>query len=181
VLFLFTNLLFSLILLPLSPFFSFLLIVLVAGVSARDLAAEFKDFDSLMNGSSIRSAVVDDSAYDKNKDEEVEEEEVEDSNETSLLIEQNFEDRGLKPPHFMCADAATLPDAALPLLREAAVTAGSGVGGEEEEEGLEVGRFDAIVTDPPYGKREWLGETKQHQVRRKQWFHSGNHKDVIRS
>lgn len=53
----------------------------------------------------------------------------------------NFDEQGLRPPHFLCADAAAL----LP-----------GCGALENDV-----RYDAIVTDPPYGKREWLGGRTQ--------------------
>lgn len=142
----------------------------VAGVSARDLVAGFKDFESLLNqDSSMNRTIVDESAHDKAVDGVDTEEEKEDSgDEIPLLIEQNFQDRGLSPPHFMCADAATLPDTAMPLLRDAAAAAAT-TGIDDKE--AEIGRFDAIVTDPPYGKREWLGETKQEQVKRQLQIH----------
>ena len=67
-----------------------------------------------------------------------------------LSIEGNFRDRGLLPPHLVCADAAALPGALEDYLRE----------NEKEGKTKEIPvplHFDAIVCDPPYGKREWLG------------------------
>ena len=63
----------------------------------------------------------------------------------TLSIEANFYAHGLQPPHFLCTDAALLPEA-IEVYRC-------------EHNQTEVGpvEFDAIVTDPPYGKREWLG------------------------
>jgi hypothetical protein len=119
--------------------------VAVAGASARVLAAGFKAFDTGQAGAApaanaahaaARAAAATAAAA------------------APLLIEQNFEDRGLRPPLFACADAATLPQAVRPLL----VSARRGADAAPDA----VSWFDAIVTDPPYGKREWLGGQQVH-------------------
>jgi hypothetical protein len=65
-----------------------------------------------------------------------------------LSIERNFLERGLSVPRLLCADAASLPGS----LNKLTDTSPSGEGDSEA-----YAMFDAIITDPPYGKREWLG------------------------
>ena len=107
-----------------------------------------------------------------------EETETEEEDQDLPSIETNFQAQGLSAPEFLVLDAATLSAVAHlePALRPRSppsllASTAYDEPGEAVERVLQAsgeawdlaanGLFDAIVTDPPYGKREWLGGRRE--------------------
>ena len=101
---------------------------------------------------------------DEGVEEDDEEQHVSPTASLPRSIEGNFEHYGMRAPSLVCADAAALFE--IDAADDAADGTGAppstrsehgGVGFGTEAALLRSRLFDAVVTDPPYGKREFQG------------------------